>query len=113
MAAFVWPSCHDEPRVREYLWPEGVGEWEVINKGNPRYEGHYQPKKPLWGNEMDNDPKVVEKWIDVATNHGINIFIYDWTGMTENPSSRAPSTTVSCKSQFRHRPRRSAADGDD
>ncbi len=27
---------------------------------------------------MDNDPKVVEKWIDVATDHGVNVFIYDW-----------------------------------
>jgi hypothetical protein len=64
--------------LREKLWPEGTGEWEVIKKGNPRYEGHYQPKEPLWGYEMDNDPKVVEKWIDVATDHGVNVFIYDW-----------------------------------
>jgi hypothetical protein len=27
---------------------------------------------------LDNDPKVVEKWIDVATDHGINVFVYDW-----------------------------------
>jgi len=78
VAAYVWPSCHDEPKLRKYLWPEGIGEWEVIKKGNPRYDGHYQPKKPLWGYEMDNDPKVVEKWIDAATDHGINVFIYDW-----------------------------------
>jgi len=78
VAAYVWPSCHNEPRLQEYLWPEGIGEWEVIKKGNPRYEGHYQPKEPLWGYEMDNDPKVVEKWIDVATDHGVNVFIYDW-----------------------------------
>ena len=78
VAAYIWPSCHDDPVGRAKLWPEGIGEWEVIKKGNPRYEGHYQPKQPLWGYEMDNDPKVVEKWIDAATDHGINIFIYDW-----------------------------------
>jgi hypothetical protein len=27
---------------------------------------------------MDNDPKVVERWIDVAVDHGINVFVYDW-----------------------------------
>ncbi|MDR2231727.1 MAG: glycoside hydrolase family 99-like domain-containing protein, partial [Tannerella sp.] len=78
VAAYIWPSCHDDPMAHEKLWPEGIGEWEVIQKGNPRYGGHYQPKEPLWGFEMDNDPKVVEKWIDAATDHGVNVFIYDW-----------------------------------
>jgi hypothetical protein len=78
VAAYVWPSCHNDPRGQEILWPEGIGEWEVIKKGNPRYAGHYQPKQPLWGYEMDNDPTVVEKWIDVALDHGVNTFIYDW-----------------------------------
>ena len=78
VAAFIWPSCHDDPVARKALWPEGIGEWEVIKKGDPRYEGHYQPKVPLWGYEMDNDPKVIEKWINAATDHGVNVFIYDW-----------------------------------
>lgn len=78
VAAYIWPSCHDDPMGREILWPEGRGEWEVINKGNPRFEGHYQPRLPLWGQELDNDPAVVERWIDVATDHGVNIFVYDW-----------------------------------
>ena len=78
VAAYIWPSCHDDSLGRAKLWSEGTGEWEVINKGNPRYEGHYQPRQPLWGYEMDNDPKVVEKWIDVATDHGVNVFVYDW-----------------------------------
>ena len=85
VAAFVWPSCHDDPRGRELLWPEGTGEWEVIKKGDPRYEGHYQPKAPLWGYGMDNDPQTVEKWIDAATDHGINVFIYDWYWFDEGP----------------------------
>jgi hypothetical protein len=78
VAAYIWPSCHDDPLGREKLWPEGTGEWEVIKKGNPRFDGHYQPRQPLWGYELDNDPKVVEKWIDVATDHGVNVFVYDW-----------------------------------
>ena len=85
VAAYVWPSCHDGSISRDKLWPDGTGEWEVIKKGNPRYEGHYQPKEPLWGFEMDNDPKVVEKWIDVATDHGVNVFIYDWYWFDEGP----------------------------
>ena len=78
VAAYIWPSCHDDSLGREKLWSEGTGEWEIIKKGNPRFDGHYQPRQPLWGYELDNDPKVVEKWIDVAIDHGVNVFVYDW-----------------------------------
>lgn len=77
VCAFVWPSCHDDSLGRTN-WEQGIGEWEVICKGDPRFPGHYQPKQPLWGLEMDNDPKVVEKWIQTALEYGVNTFIYDW-----------------------------------
>jgi hypothetical protein len=78
VAAYVWPSCHHDARFGDMLWPYGTGEWEVIKKGDPRFDGHYQPRLPLWGYEMDNDPAVAEKWIDVAVDHGVNVFVYDW-----------------------------------
>ena len=78
VAAYIWPSCHHDERFGDILWPEGTGEWEVIKKGNPRFDGHYQPRQPLWGYEMDNDPQVMERWIDAATDHGVNIFVFDW-----------------------------------
>lgn len=86
VAAYIWPSCHDDqPKGHNLLWPEGTGEWEIIKKGTPRFEGHYQPKQPLWGYEMDNDPKVMEKWIDAAVDHGVNVFIFDWYWYDEGP----------------------------
>ena len=78
VCALVWPSCHDDSLARTNIWGEGIGEWEVIKQGDPRFDGHYQPKEPLWGYEMDNDPEVVEKWINTALAHGVNTFIYDW-----------------------------------
>ena len=74
VAAYIWPSCHDDPMGREVLWPEKTGEWEIIKKGNPRFPGHYQPKIPLWGYELDNDPKVMERWIEAATDHGEYVY---------------------------------------
>jgi hypothetical protein len=85
VAAYIWPSCHHDERFGEMLWPEGTGEWEIIKKGTARFEGHYQPKVPLWGYELDDDPKVMEKWIDAATDHGINTFIFDWYWFDEGP----------------------------
>lgn len=85
VAAYVWPSCHHDKRFGELLWPEGEGEWEVIRKGTPRFEGHYQPRLPLWGYEQDNDPEVVERWIDLALGHGVNVFVYDWYWFDDGP----------------------------
>ncbi|MDE5646807.1 MAG: glycoside hydrolase family 99-like domain-containing protein [Muribaculaceae bacterium] len=85
VAAFVWPSCHDDSLGHKYLWGDGEGEWEVIKKGDPRFEGHQQPKQPLWGYEHDNDPKVVERWIDTALKYGVNTFIYDWYWFMNGP----------------------------
>lgn len=85
VAAYIWPSCHHDERFGDMLWPEGNGEWEVIQKGTPRFEGHYQPKRPLWGYEHDDDPKVFERWIDAATDHGVNVFIFDWYWYDDGP----------------------------
>lgn len=85
VSAYVWPSCHDDSLGHKYLWPDGEGEWEVIKKGYPRFEGHQQPKQPLWGYELDNDPKVVERWIDIAIKHGVNNFVYDWYWFMNGP----------------------------
>ena len=27
VAAYIWPSCHDDSLARKYLWSEGIGEW--------------------------------------------------------------------------------------
>jgi hypothetical protein len=85
VAAYIWPSCHHDERFGDMLWPEGTGEWEIIKKGTPRFAGHYQPKQPLWGHEMDDDPEVMEKWIDAATDHGVSVFIFDWYWFDEGP----------------------------
>lgn len=85
VAAFIWPSCHNDSLGQAHLWADGEGEWEVIKKGNPRFEGHYQPKQPLWGYEHDDDPKVVERWIETALEHGVNTFIYDWYWYMDYP----------------------------
>jgi len=85
VAAVIWPSCHDDSLARVRFWADGEGEWEMIRKGDPRFEGHDQPKVPLWGYEMDNDPKVMEKWIDTATAYGVNTFVFDWYWYEDQP----------------------------
>ena len=79
VAAFVWPAYHPEPRWAELgIFKAGKGEWQNVWEAVPKWEGHRQPLKPLWGYENEADPKVVAKKIDAAVAHGVNVFIYDW-----------------------------------
>ena len=32
VAAFIWPSCHDDAMAREHIWGDGEGVWEVIKR---------------------------------------------------------------------------------
>ena len=109
VCAFIWPSCHDDSLGRAVLWEEGNGEWEIIQKGDPRFEGHYQPKLPLWGYEHDDDPMVVEKWINTALEYGVNTFIYDWysfliaSNIRDNESSQPDICSLSAERVNRYR----------
>lgn len=77
IAAYYWPAYHDEPRWRRFM-PEGEGEWQTIRKAAPKFDGHWQPRVPAWGYLDESDPRVMERKIDAAADHGVNVFIFDW-----------------------------------
>ena len=58
--------------------PVATSEWNTLKFAQPKFEGHQQPKVPLWGYENENDPAVMAKKIDSAASNGINAFIFDW-----------------------------------
>lgn len=79
VAAYVWPAYQPEPRWAELgIFGAGKGEWQSVWEAGPKWAGHDQPRKPLWGYENEADPKVMEKKIEAAVSHGVNVFIYDW-----------------------------------
>jgi hypothetical protein len=78
VAAFLYPAyAADDPRLRPF-WPHGMGEWETVAGMQERYPGHYWNRKPLWGYINEADPAVMAMEIDVAAEHGVNVFIFDW-----------------------------------
>jgi hypothetical protein len=77
VAAFVWPSYHPDDRAKIF-WPDGIGEWQTVKSNKPKYEGHEQPRYPLWGYINEADPYVAEMEINAAADHGVNVFIFDW-----------------------------------
>ena len=79
VAAYVWPAYQPEPRWAELgIFKAGKGEWQSVWEAVPKWVGHEQPLKPLWGYENEAEANVVEKKIDAALAHGVNVFIYDW-----------------------------------
>ena len=86
IAALVYPGYHPDPRWKELgLFPEGQGEWFNVKDAKPKWAGHYQPRVPAWGYENEADPKVMEKKIEAASSHGVNVFIFDWYWYGERP----------------------------
>jgi hypothetical protein len=78
VAAFLYPAyAADDPRLRPF-WPHGMGEWETVANMQERNPGHYWDRKPLWGYINEADPNVMAMEIEAATNHGVNVFIFDW-----------------------------------
>jgi hypothetical protein len=77
IAAIVWPSYHPDERAKIF-WPDGIGEWQTVISNKPKFEGHEQPRYPLWGYVNEADPYVAEMEIEAATDHGVNVFIFDW-----------------------------------
>lgn len=86
VAAFYWPSLHYDVRWAEFFPGGGEdGEWESIRNCKPKWEGHWQPRVPEWGYLHDNDPKAMEKKIEAATTHGVNVMIFDWYWFDNKP----------------------------
>lgn len=85
VAAFYWPSCHYDERWATFFPDGSQGEWESIRNCKPKWEGHYQPRVPAWGYLMDNDPAAMEKKIEAATSHGVNVMLFDWYWFENKP----------------------------
>jgi hypothetical protein len=65
-------------------------EWELVKAAKPRFPGHHQPNVPLWGYTDESDPKVMEKKIAAAADHGIDAFIFDWYYYDDGPFLERP-----------------------
>ncbi len=78
VAAYVWPAyTGDEMRARQF-WEQGMGEWQTVMNPTEKPEWDFANPQPLWGYVNEADPRVMEQQIETASEHGVNVFIYDW-----------------------------------
>lgn len=77
VASYYFPNYHIDKR-NEKVHGIGWSEWELVKNAKPRFEGHQQPKVPLWGYTDEANPVDMAQKIEAASSHGIDAFIFDW-----------------------------------
>lgn len=85
IAVYYFPNYHNDDNRNENRYGKGWSEWELIKDALPRFKGHDQPKIPLWGYTNESDPEVMEMKINVASEYGVDVFIYDWYYYNDGP----------------------------
>ena len=75
--AIYFPSWHPD-RHYEQWYGKGFCEWELMKTTRPLFPGHSQPLEPVWGYFDESDPAWMTKQIDLAADHGITGFLFDW-----------------------------------
>ena len=75
-----YPHWHRYPKGDEWFGAENwkEGEWTFVKTAKPRFPGHRQPLVPSTGYLDGADPKDVEKEIALASDAGIDVFLYDY-----------------------------------
>jgi len=77
--AVYYPHWHQYPKGTEWFGEKwSRGEWDFVKTAVPRYPGHNVPVRPLPGYLNGKDPKDVETEIALASNAGIDVFLYDY-----------------------------------
>lgn len=75
-----YPHWHRYPKGDEWFgagnWKEG--EWTFVKTAKPRFPGHRQPLVPNTGYLDGANPEDVAKEIELASNAGIDVFLYDY-----------------------------------
>ncbi|MEN6312887.1 MAG: glycoside hydrolase family 99-like domain-containing protein [Clostridiaceae bacterium] len=84
IAAYYFPDYHQDERNDKWHG-QGWTEWELVKRAEPRFEGHRQPRVPLWGYEDEASPEVMKKKINAAADNGISSFIFDWYWYEDGP----------------------------
>lgn len=72
-----YPHWHVYPDGEKWFG-KGWTEWEFVKTGKPRFKGHKLPYCPIPGYLDGKNPADVAKEIDLASNAGITVFLYDW-----------------------------------
>lgn len=78
VGCYYFPNYHGCDERNAVTHGAGWSEWELVKDARPRFPGHRQPKRPLWGCADESAPAVMRQKIHAAQEHGIDYFIFDY-----------------------------------
>ncbi len=84
VVSYYFGNYHLDKRNEKRLG-KGWSEWTLVKEAKPRFEGHQQPKVPLWGYTDEADPKDMAQKIDTAAKYGVDVFLFDWYYYDDGP----------------------------
>jgi hypothetical protein len=76
IAAIYFPGYHRDDHYDAWFG-EGWNEWKLLREAKPRFPGQ-TIRRPAWGDFDEADPKMMARQIDLAADHGIDVFVFDW-----------------------------------
>ncbi|MFD4668560.1 glycoside hydrolase family 99-like domain-containing protein [Lentzea sp. NPDC058450] len=82
--AYYFPSWHKDSRNAQWFGTDWE-EWELLKTATPRFPGHRQPRVPALGYQDDADPRTFDVQIPLATEHGVDGFIFDYYWYDDGP----------------------------
>ena len=85
VGCYYFPNYHTTDERNAWTHGPGWNEWELVKAARPRFPGHKQPRRPVWGYTDEADPAVMEQKIAAAADHGIDYFIFDYYYYDDGP----------------------------
>lgn len=78
VAAIYFPSWHSDDHYSSW-YGENWNEWKLLQDNPERFPGQNRVKPARdWGYFDEADPQWMARQIDLAVDHGVNVFIFDW-----------------------------------
>jgi hypothetical protein len=76
VAAIYFPGYHRDMHYDAWFG-EGWNEWKLLAEAPTRFPGQHL-FKPEWGPFDEADPKMMERQVTLAVDHGVSVFVFDW-----------------------------------
>lgn len=84
VVSYYFGNYHLDKRNEQRLG-KGWSEWNLVKSATPRFEGHRQPRVPLWGYTDEANPKDMAQKIEAASKYGVDVFLFDWYYYDDGP----------------------------
>jgi glycosyl transferase family WbsX len=85
VACYTCPLWHASTLFERQYGP-GWTEYVLMRGARPWFPGHHQPRQPLLGELDERRPETWERYNELAAEHGIDVFIWDWYWYDDEPA---------------------------